>query len=370
MKNLNLARLRPVALAWTMAAAIAGGSNSLAQSNIAPIFNAAGATSTFNSLALAARVSNPGGTSGVCGDHNWTLKKGATAIDGRSASITSITGDVWIVWNDTPEPNRTVCAYVSVDAVSAVRLFLAVPKATLSLPSSDSGAAGSNLVPLLPPDEVLPQSVYNDLNNQPFNAAPTGIRPEDALFAVNRALNPLNTTNYSGLGYGPGPIGTPVLSTYSTKSSQPVSFALKGSDPVTGQTQGPWTTTNVGAAVFLVVVNSTDTSSAGLGNSAFNNVDRFVLSRVLDGSLTRTRDLIPSTGLAAVPLNVITREPLSGAYNVVEFTVPRSVEVNLTQEEGVNPANPNNNPLDLVAADAPPARALSARAKRSVNSAW
>jgi hypothetical protein len=151
------------------------------------------------------------------------------------------------------------------------------------------------------------------------------------------------------LGYGPGPVGQTILSEFSTKSAQVVSFALSGNDPITGQKVPGWLTTDVGAQALLVLANTSDTSSSGLGNSAFNNIDRFVAARVWDGTLTRTRDLIPSTGLASTPLHVLNREPLSGTFNTFEYSIPGLTETNDTQECGVNPST--NNPLNLTAAD-------------------
>jgi hypothetical protein len=53
-------------------------------------------------------------------------------------------------------------------------------------------------------------------------------------------------------------------------------------------------------------------------------------------------------GLDPQPLNVVLREPLAGAFNTLEFSVPRSVEIGSTQELGVNPANAGGNPLDIT----------------------
>ena len=92
-----------------------------------------------------------------------------------------------------------VCAYIAVDSVIGSQLFFAVPRPTISIPSSEIGENGGNLVPTLT-DTPLPQAVYSAINGLPFNAAPADIRPEDALFAVNRALGKLNKTNYNGLG--------------------------------------------------------------------------------------------------------------------------------------------------------------------------
>lgn len=327
-------------------AALLLASNCYAQTNIAPLFNGAGSSGSFNALALAARISNTGGGSGVCGDHSWTKKSGtATGIDNRNSGITAAGGSIWVVWDDTPEPNRKVCSYLNVDSIVGNRLFWASPTGTVSLPSSAIGEAGDQIVPLLPADEPLPQNIYNDLNNQPFNAAPTDIRPEDAQFGTTRAL----TAAPMGLGYGPGPIGANILSPFSSKSSQVVAFNISGTDPITGQAVKHASTLSVGGQVLLVLVNSTNTGVGHLGNSAFNNVDRFPLGYTFSGQLTRTRDLIPSTGLPVVPLTILTREPLSGTMNTFEFCIPRNFEINSTQELNVNAIT--DNPLNQTLAD-------------------
>jgi hypothetical protein len=345
-------RLGRFNVALSFAAILALASESFAQGNIVPIFNAAGSSSAFNAFGLAAGLGTAGTGPGICGSNNWTKRSTGQGIDSRSSSIAVATGNIWIVWDNTPEPNRTVCAYLSLDSVIGTRLFLAAPRGTLSLSPSVIGTSGDNLVPFLPPDQALPSNIYNDLNNQPFNAAISVLRPEDALFATTRALAPFTGSSCPtcGLGYGPGPIGTSILSAFSSKSAQVVSFALSGPDPITGQTVLPWTATDVGAQVGVVFVNNQDTSAAGLGNAAFRNVDRFVLAKVYDGTLTRTRDLIPSSGLPAVSLHVLNPEPISGTFNTFEFAIPGSIEINSTQENGVNPALPNNNPLNLSAA--------------------
>jgi ABC-type phosphate transport system substrate-binding protein len=335
--------------ALTLAAAMLLASNCYAQSNLAPLWNVAGSSGAFNAFALAGEIN-----SGPCGTNNWTKKSGtATAVDNRSSQISAAGGNVWIEWNNTPEPNRVVCAYIAVDSGVGQRLFFASPQGSLSIPSSAVGENGDNIVPLLPADTPLPQNIFNDLNNQVFNAAPTDVRAEDAEFATTRALAALNPQNYNGLGYGPGPIGTEVLSAFSGKTSQPVAFNLSGNDPITGQKVVKATEFDAGAQVVMVIVNSTDTGPGGLGNAAlFTNVDRFVLGGVQAGLLTRTRDLVPSSGLPVVPLHVLTREPTSGTYNVMEFCIPRNTEVSpyaISQENGVNPAN--DNPMNFSSAD-------------------
>jgi hypothetical protein len=281
----------------------------------------------------------------TCGTNIWTFKKGGSGIDGRSSAIPVETGNVWIVWNNSL---TTICAYLSIDATVGAQLFFAVPKATLSIPSTEIGVAGQNLVPSLT-DTALPTAVYSALNGKAFNAAMLDSRPEDALFAENRALGPLDS-HYNGLGYGPGPIGTAILSTFSSSDATPVAFAIAGNDPITGLAVPAWATTNVGAAPIIVFVNTSATGSTGdFSNiAAFQNVNRFDLTLALNGTYGFTRDLSSVPGLAEQPLNVVLREPLAGAMNVLEFNIPRSVEIASTQELGVDPSQQTGNPLNLT----------------------
>lgn len=306
-------------------------------------FNAAGSTAMFNLAALAA-------DSGAgCGTNIWTKKSGASGIDSRRSDIPAQTANIWIVWNNSL---THICSYLAVDSVVGNLLFFAQPVATLSIPSTEVGEAGDNLIPTLT-DVPLPQGVYNALNNQPFNAAPSDIRAEDALFGMNRALAPWsNDPHCTGLGYtGDGLVGTSILSSQSSKQVTPVAFAISGHDPFNGAPIPAWTSLDVGAEPIIVFVNTADTSSSGFGNSNFANVDRFVLSDMLNGTLSRTRDIANLPGLPSSPAHVFLREPTSGTYNTTEFTIPGEVEVGSCQELNVNPAvdNPLNqtNPASL-----------------------
>ena len=300
------------------------------------LFNAVGSSGAFNAFALAADSSTS-----ECGTNIWTKKNGGQGIDNRSTSIPANTGNIWIVWNNA---QTTVCSYLAVDSVIGQQLFMAVPRGSLSINSSLIGSAGNDLVATLT-DSPLPSAVYNMINDQVFNAAPSDIRSEDALFEATRVLTALNTVNYSGLGYGPGPIGTTILSSQSSKSVTPVAYAITGSDPITGGTVAPWNEIDVVAQAVMVFVNTTDTSSGGLGTAAVQNISRWNLAYALNGNLTRTRDLIAEQGLPSIGLHVFLREPTSGTYTTMEFSVPRDVELNSTQELGVNPAT--NNPLNI-----------------------
>jgi hypothetical protein len=96
----------------------------------------------------------------------------------------------------------------------------------------------------------------------------------------------------------------------------------------------------------MVFVNTTDTSPGGFGTAAASNISRFELAEYLEGNLTRTRDLIGETGLPSIGAHVFLREPTSGTMNTMEFSVPRDLELESTQELNVNPAT--DNPLDIA----------------------
>ena len=319
-----------------------------------PYFLAAGSSGAFNSFALAAGPAEGGG---ICGQNIWTFKNGAQGVDNRGTGLLE-TGNVWIVWNNSVSNPTIVCAYIAVDSIIGQQLFFAAPASTFNI-LEPAGTPGANLIPTLT-DTPIPQAVINVLEGQAFNAAPSDIRPEDALFEETRVLTALNTTNYDGLGYGPGPVGTPILSHFSTKTATPAIYALSGTDPITGQAIPAHKTINVGTQVVMVVVNAQQGSGQNSGHfgdsTSFFNINRRDLTFALNGSYAHTKDLTSVPGQATVPLNVITREPLSGTFTAMEFNIPRNSETSSTQELGVNPATgqgttcpgaPCGNPLNL-----------------------
>lgn len=334
-----MTKLKFLAASLSLCAVVLLASNSFASPTI--LFNGAGSSAQFNTWAFAASLTNPA----ICGARNWTKTNGAVVHDSRSSQIPDNKGNIWVVWDNDSNPT-TICAYISVDSSVGVRAFFAVPTCTLVLNSSDNGSSGDNLVPApMRPDVPLPSAVYTALTGAAFNAGLTDIRPEDALFATNRALSPL-TQNRSGLGYGPPPIGTAILSAFSSKSAVPVQFALSGTDPISGQQINfTYTTTSTGATPVVVFVNSTQTGLGHLGSILFNNVDRFPLAWTLNGNLSRGRDFVPTVAsLPSVGIHTMLREPLSGTYNTMEFDIVRSLEVNSSQENNVTP--PTDNPLN------------------------
>ncbi len=309
------------------------------------VFTGAGSSAMFNAFAVAAHT-----LSGA--NNNYSIKGKATVNDVRPSGtpIPQTGGNIWVVWDGAPANSRTIWCFIAVDSVVGVRAYFAAPKAQLGVDASVQVTPGANLVPGLPLDAAaLPADVFASINNQPFNAALTDIRPEDAKFATARALAAL-TTNRNGLGYGPGPVGSAIHSAVSAAAVVPVDFNITGTDPITGQPVPAYATSSVGAAPVVVFVNKSNTAPFGFGSidaagkPRFQNVDRFVLTGLLNGSWSRTRDLIPNGGGPAVPTTTFLREPLSGTYNTLEFCIPRSVEGASSQEIGVDPAV--DNPLN------------------------
>jgi len=369
--------------------------------NAAPptiVLAASGSTAVFNALYDA------GLKSGVCGSNLWSqgagtypgpFVKGGTVHDSRNGHGVTIPDDnqkVWVAFDGTAGASYTdttvICMYVAVDSAVGVRGFLAAPRAVLFLGGSPGAASGNQVKGFSDNVATLPQAIYNDINEfgtacagttlttcttvtgVPMNSAFSDIRPEDAQYATFRALSsrpyngaglgPNNPTYFSStnLGYGnwPNPStngsilsGTSILSSFSSTAATPTYFEqVPGvADGISGATTGQYATFPVGAVPIIIAVSNTDTTaSTGLGagvpgSYALTNVNRFTASYVFDGVLTRTRDLTGVVGAASTPLQVITREPLSGTYNTFEFTVPRTHDVQGSQEDGIWPSQTN-----------------------------
>jgi hypothetical protein len=137
---------------------------------VKPYFLGAGSSGAFNSFALAAGPAEGGG---ICGQFIWTYKNGAQGVDNRGTGLLE-TGNVWIAWNNSTAPS-IVCAYIAVDSIIGQQLFFAEPASTFNC-LEPAGTAGNNLIPTLT-DTPLPAAVLKVLQGQPFNAAPSDIRP-------------------------------------------------------------------------------------------------------------------------------------------------------------------------------------------------
>jgi hypothetical protein len=330
--------------------------------------NAVGASAPWTTAAVGGfdQLAVGGGhytVKGTCPSGNC-----AQVHDVRSTAIPPDGGSLWVFWNAA---QTEVWAYLSVDAVVGVRAFMANPIAQLQIdPATQSTVPGQNLIAttLWGADATyLPAAIYTALNNAPFTAAFSGLRPEDAKFVSARVLSPLNTANYNGLGYGTGPstlIGTEIVSSFSSSTANPEAFNIKGTDPFSGLAVKKWTTVNIGAQATIFVTNRTNANGLGSGASGgtpvFTDISNSVAQTIFEGTECDTYAFgVP--GAPLVPITAILTEPLGANANVPEFTIFRcgkstggcpitgSTEQD-SQEMGVNPANAGNNPLNLPCA--------------------
>jgi hypothetical protein len=256
---------------------------------------------------------------------------------------------VAVVWDNSTSPT-IVCAYLTVDSVVGQRLFLgqaSTGNATLQLTSAALTTAGANKVSFIKDNATgLPSAVYNLVNGAHFNVAFTDIRPEDGVFAYNRAAGPLDATSKSSLGYGPqGGVGTAVLSSYDQTSAQVVAYAITGNDPFTGLAVPAIKTIPIGAAPIVIFYNTTNTTAGGLGSILPTNVNTHVLAGFYSGLLGVNEELTgqPAGAGNIKPVHVVQREPVSGTYNTFEWQVVRSRDgfTDLSQETGFGPTPAN-----------------------------
>ena len=179
---------------------------------------------------------------------------------------------------------------------------------------------------------TLPQAVADSLTATKVNVAATDIRPEDAEFAITRALTPCGSTvggtgsiaPYLGLGYVNG--GT-IDSHFSSSSFNVISFTLPS----------VYYVTPVGFDPIMVVVNSTDAAGTGFNNTGIITISSAMLASYLDGSIGTTAALVPpADAQTPAATTVMVREPLSGTYNTMEYNVPNTESLKTSQDVGVN----------------------------------
>ncbi len=167
-----------------------------------------------------------------------------------------------------------------------------------------------------------------------ITAAGTDIRPEDALFATQRAVTPCGMTTdgttsiapYLGLGYSNG---DSIKSFYNSADFyHVVTFTLPLGVNVTP----------VGASAILVAVNHTSGGTSGFADPNIINMNSGVLANYLDGSYSQTGSAVTTPGdtNTSEPVTVLIREPLSGTYNTMEYNVPNTVSLATSQDVGVN----------------------------------
>jgi hypothetical protein len=358
----------------------------LALSALASVSNAqtvaflgSGSSALFLELGQAAVTSSTTGTS--CA---WTANSASTIVveDQRTSPSTNEQGAVWIAWSPgsggtctAPVAPYNIYAYMSLDSVLGDRCFFEVDSSgtngcTWSV-SVAALTAGAGLLSPYPSagDTPIPQVIITALNGAHNNAAGTDIRPEDAKFATQRMFTPCTSTIYRepynqtvyetpGLGYGSGNVGTSVESSFSTKTFHVLQFNITGTDPISGNTVPAYTVSTVGAQPVMVTVSP----AGGTGLGAATDIQGFTLALFLEGVLGRSTDLVGPT--STNPVTVLVREPLSGTYNTMEFSIPNGSQFKTSQDANncTSAGLVKSNPFDLASANG----AVSGAARRRV----
>lgn len=269
-------------------------------------------------------------------------------------------GKLFIAWNQNgsgncaaPAAGFVVYAYMQLDSVLGDRCYFE---------NDGSGHTGCLLIALLngavdpaaggqistqndvPGGIQLPGAVQAALlggatAGHSFVAG-TDIRPEDAVFATQRALAPCNrlvqrqffndvTYDLLGLGYnGANPnIGVPIQGDgiYGGGTFNVVNFNITGLDPITSAAAPSFSVSTVGAQPILIVVAPTTDGAVG----QMTDITAYTLSQFYAGNLGRTTDLAGVS--VGEPMDFLEREGLSGTFNVFEYSIPQSTQFHTGQ---------------------------------------
>ena len=251
----------------------------------------------------------------------YTGKNAGEVLDQRGdANIVPQLGNLSVVWDNGSAPTN-VWYYLSVDSGVGNRAYFSVPRAQLGVltvagsavinPAFFGGAASA---------ASIPPAVLSVITNSTFTAAFTDVRPEDALFATNRA-NCSSPLSLGCLGYGTSDpyAGAQIKSSQSSAQAQPVAFNIFGTDPITGQTIPAWQTVPVGVAPVIFIANRTNAS--GLGNSQFTGFNYQASPVLLFTGLDCDTSAFGLSGAPLAAVNPIEREPFSGTMNTFEYTI-------------------------------------------------
>jgi hypothetical protein len=251
-------------------------------------------------------------------------------------------GNLWVVWS-----TNGIWAYLSVDSTVGVRALAAVPRAKLNLVAQASlPAAGATNFKYWPDgganDTALTTTVYNALSNTTIMAANTDIRPEDALYATNRALNTLGYGSVADPRSGHSGqflIGNPIKSHFSGAIANPISFAIAGgADPMSGTVGPALITIPIGAAPIIFVASTAPGSTV----ASATNITSANAASLFSGLGNCAASLV--TGATGV-IDPVLREPLSGTMNTTEFTVFRPGDPSGTSSQETGVSATTNNPL-------------------------
>jgi hypothetical protein len=279
------------------------------------------------------------------------------ATDNRSGVGLDEQGQIFIAWGPgggtcaSPSGSYSIYAYIQLDSTIGDRCYFAVDSTgtagcTLTL-SPGTTPAGSNLIPGVT-DTPLPSGVSGALAGQHFFVAGTDIRPEDAKFATNRmfavcnqyfARQYFNNDSYYLFGLGYANAGNPNVGVAVQGNGGPfnvINFNINGNDPISGNSVPAYAVSTVGVQPIIVAV----APAAGVGTSnngniqAMTDINAATLALFLEGILGRTSDFYGAPTSGAQGVTTLVREPLSGTYNTMEFSIPQSTQFHAGQDYG------------------------------------
>jgi len=284
---------------------------------------------------------------------------GVSARDNRTTPAVNESGNIWITWGPgggtcaAPVAPFNVYSYMSVDSVVGDKCYFEVDPSGIpgcvQILTVAAGTTGDGKLCDPSPTTCtnfgdtaggLPASVIGALNGQHWFVAGTDIRPEDAKFASLRMFTacgaPVNRQPFDqglrqtyGLGYqtATNGVGTTVRSSFSTKTSNVLDFNITGNDPITSAAVPAYSVATVGAQPIVVAVSP----AGGTGLGAATDINGFTLALFMQGVLGRSTDLFGPTATNTV--TTLIREPLSGTYNTMEYSVPNSSQFHTSQDE-------------------------------------
>lgn len=297
--------------------------------------NGLGSSNLFLQLGEAASASTTGSPAGLGATCVWSTSTNGKVVatdNSTNGGGATDTGKAFIAWTpvngscSTVNSSTMIYSYLSTDSVVGDRCLF---NGCTITNTGASGTASAGLILGTANEVALAPGVASALNAAPTtNVAGTDIRPEDAEFAIYRALTPCGTpvvagSQYLGLGYNNG---DKIHSYYSTSTFNVINFSLPSA----------YIVTPIGVTPVVVVVNG-DGSTNGFGDPGLTNITTGVLANFLDGTFNQTQDALitPEVG-ASEPVTTIIREPLSGTYNTMEYNVPNSQPTKTSQDVGLH----------------------------------
>ena len=390
--------------AFAVAAAVlaCGAASVHAQSPVVGIVGSSAQWLELGQASSIAPTNPPAGYGTVCVWDGGSF----TATDNRGTGAQGFpftdSGAAWVQWNSgtgtcaVPAGTWSITYFINTDSVVGNRCFFAGCTVTTGYTGTSSTCfTGASTFTGISEQTQICGTVFNAINGTKVTAAATDIRPEDAKFAVNRALTPCGTPiqDTVEVNVGGAETATPVYTQYlgigdqnsgadsqnrvgnkiaegqlSTKKFNVLQFNITGNDPFTNTAVPSYSVIELGAVPVVVFVNPSD--GTGFGSLQLSNIDRAILAGYLDGTYGSTSDAFLVSGGAAPTSgsNTFLREYMSGTYNTMEYSIPNSVQVHSSQEVGLNAQLANNNgfifpPYNCTGSGATATFALSSNAQ-------